>query len=55
MSICRDELEDDREVGLEQLDDVEDADDPFDIVSIPIFLVLSLVSSFCIDDFETKF
>jgi hypothetical protein len=35
-------------------DDDDDDDDPFGIVWHRFFLVLSLVSSFYIDDFETK-
>lgn len=60
MSICTDEIEDDKKERryqyLQLMDDVDDdADDLFDIVLRLIFLVLSLVFSFCIDDFETKF
>ena len=60
MSICTDEIEDDKEAPQRPCsplpDDVDgDEDDLCGIVWRPIFLVLSLVSSFCSDDFETKF
>lgn len=60
MSICMDEIEDDKEAHQRPcsplLDGVDgDADDLFGIVWHPIFLVLSFVSWFCSDDFGTKF